>query len=146
MKRREQRRQNRVHVPVTVSKSKYLRISGPVAQAALETLTGPTGLDVRPDAPLTRADCYQGLRPCPWVSCRHHLAIDVTKAGGLTISWPFLQIGEVPYSCSLDVADDYPEGLSCEAVGAMLNVSHQRIDQILTRLKPLLREKMKDHK
>lgn len=30
--------------------------------------------------PLTRADCVDGPRPCPWVGCRHHLLIEVAHA------------------------------------------------------------------
>lgn len=30
--------------------------------------------------PQTRADCRGDARPCPWVSCRHHLLLEVAKA------------------------------------------------------------------
>lgn len=33
--------------------------------------------DTLPKRPRTRADCIDGLRPCPWIECRHHLFIDV---------------------------------------------------------------------
>lgn len=32
--------------------------------------------------PRTRAECLQEARPCPWVSCRHHLLLEVASAGG----------------------------------------------------------------
>jgi hypothetical protein len=36
----------------------------------------------RAPRPLRRADCIDGPRPCPYVSCRHHLAIDVSDETG----------------------------------------------------------------
>ena len=30
--------------------------------------------------PITRADCIDGPRPCPWVSCRHHLLLEIAAA------------------------------------------------------------------
>lgn len=30
--------------------------------------------------PLTRSDCLQEARPCPWVGCSHHLLLEVTTA------------------------------------------------------------------
>lgn len=32
---------------------------------------------------MTRADCIDGPRPCPWVGCRLHLAIEVAEDGTL---------------------------------------------------------------
>ena len=29
--------------------------------------------------PLTRAECIDGPRPCPWVACRHHLALEAAQ-------------------------------------------------------------------
>lgn len=34
----------------------------------------------------------------------------------------------MPYTCSLDVVDDHPEGLDDAAVGALLNVTKQCIN------------------
>ncbi len=33
--------------------------------------------------PKTRGECASGPRPCPWVSCRHHLYLDVDKNGSV---------------------------------------------------------------
>lgn len=38
--------------------------------------------------PRTRADCIGRPRPCPWVSCKHHLLVDVTPAGGIVVNAP----------------------------------------------------------
>lgn len=34
--------------------------------------------------PRTRGDCKDGPRPCPWVSCRHHLLLEIAKHGPKT--------------------------------------------------------------
>ncbi len=38
--------------------------------------------------PKWRSDCEGGPRPCPWTTCRYHLAFDVTSAGGLKENFP----------------------------------------------------------
>jgi hypothetical protein len=35
--------------------------------------------------PKTRGDCVEGLRPCPWISCKHHMAGDVTRVGSYRV-------------------------------------------------------------
>jgi hypothetical protein len=44
-------------------------------------------------APVTRADCVEGPRPCPWTGCRYALpgaaascALDVADRGGATLA------------------------------------------------------------
>lgn len=32
--------------------------------------------------PRTRGDCVNAVRPCPWLSCAHHLGIDIELRGG----------------------------------------------------------------
>jgi hypothetical protein len=32
--------------------------------------------------PTTRGECLQEARPCPWVSCRHHLLLEVARSKG----------------------------------------------------------------
>lgn len=123
--------------------------------------------------PTTRGDCGQEARPCPWVGCRHHLALEVaeskgtkrtTPAGdpreerptslrlngptrervtngrrpGLASSAAHLvvqrwiddaaeQLSSMPYTCSLDVARDYPDGIAENSVAYLLGVSHQAV-------------------
>jgi len=78
--------------------------------------------------PTTRAGCRSGPRPCPWVTCRHHLAVDVSEYGALKLNFPDREIGELPATCALDVAER--GGLSLEEVGALLNVTRERARQI----------------
>lgn len=75
--------------------------------------------------PRTRGECAGGARPCPLVSCRYHLYLDVTTTGELTVNFPethdlgrkktVTNIDELPdvaetlrlmpATCALDVAD-----------------------------------------
>lgn len=84
-----------------------------------------------PERPRTRGECLGGPRPCPWVGCRHHLYLDVSKAGGLKFVWPGIEPEGLADSCALDVADRGAHTL--EATGACLNVTRERVRQIETR-------------
>jgi len=56
--------------------------------------------------PKTRAECADGARPCPYVSCKYHLYIDVSpRTGAIKLNFPDLEVWELPESCALDVAD-----------------------------------------
>lgn len=83
--------------------------------------------------PRTRAGCADTPRPCPFVSCAHHLYLDVdTRNGSLILNFPDIEPGDVPpdRSCALDVADQ--GGASLDEVGAVLNLTRERIRQIET--------------
>src|SRR4051794_27736336 len=34
------------------------------------------------ERPVTRAECSEGARPCPWVACKHHLYLDINPRTG----------------------------------------------------------------
>jgi hypothetical protein len=81
------------------------------------------------DRPVSRADCVHGERPCPFVSCAHHLYLDVfAKTGAIKINFPDLEVWEMVDSCSLDVADR--GGTTLEEAGAMMNLTRERIRQV----------------
>jgi len=89
--------------------------------------------------PKTRGDCRDGIRPCPWVSCRYHLFLDVAENGrALKLNFPHLDVTEMRDSCALDVSER--GGLDWQGVAEMLNVSHERARQIHNGLAPVLRE------
>lgn len=79
--------------------------------------------------PRTRGDCAGGPRPCPWVSCRHHLYLEVNpRNGSIKLLWPHLDPLEMRESCSLDVAERGHHTL--EQVGNLMNVTRERMRQL----------------
>jgi hypothetical protein len=83
------------------------------------------------DRPKTRSECANGPRPCPYVSCRYHLFLDVTETGSITFSRPGVEVDELEHSCALDVAESGE--LELRKVGALMGISHGRVDQIAER-------------
>lgn len=77
--------------------------------------------------PKKRWQCEQGDRPCPFLSCRHHLAVDVTAAGGLKLNHPEAELADLADTCALDVADR--GGITLEEVAFRLNVTRERVRQ-----------------
>lgn len=81
------------------------------------------------EKPSTRAECAEGPRPCPYVSCKHHLYIDVSpRTGAIKLNFPDLEVWELNESCALDVADR--GGTTLEDVGAIMNLTRERIRQV----------------
>jgi hypothetical protein len=92
------------------------------------------------DRPKTRAECEGAERPCPFVSCKHHLYLDVnTKSGSVKLNFPDLEVEDLPETCALDVADR--GGLTLEETGDVMNLTRERIRQVeivaLEKLKAL---------
>lgn len=82
--------------------------------------------------PKTRSQCIDGPRPCPYVSCKHHLFLDVSaKTGAIKMNFPDLDLWEMGESCALDVADR--GGTTLEDVGAIMNLTRERIRQVEVR-------------
>lgn len=81
--------------------------------------------------PRTRADCATGPRPCLFVSCKHHLYLDVNpETGSVKLNFPDKELWELEETCALDVAEEHPEGIPLEAVGDLLNLTRERIRQV----------------
>lgn len=81
------------------------------------------------EKPRSRAECAEGPRPCPYVSCKHHLYIDVSpRTGAIKLNFPDLEVWELTESCALDVADR--GGTTLEDVGAIMNLTRERIRQV----------------
>lgn len=79
--------------------------------------------------PRSRAECLDGPRPCPFVSCKHHLYIDVSpRTGAIKLNFPDLEVWEMGETCALDVADH--GGTTLEDVGAIMNLTRERIRQV----------------
>lgn len=89
--------------------------------------------------PKTRGDCANVSRPCPYVSCKYHLYIDVNpNTGSIKINFPDLEVWEMEQSCALDVAQT--GGITLEEVGEILNLTRERIRQVEVRGLVKLRE------
>lgn len=81
------------------------------------------------ERPRERADCKNGPRPCPFVSCTSHLATDVDPSSGhLKLNFGSLPIWEMGETCAEDIAER--GGTSLEEVGFAINVCRERIRQI----------------
>ena len=79
--------------------------------------------------PTCREDCAQAERPCPFVSCKHHLYLDVSaRTGAIKLNFPDLEVWEMTETCALDVADR--GGTTLEEVGAIMNLTRERIRQV----------------
>ncbi|HMI83071.1 MAG TPA: sigma factor-like helix-turn-helix DNA-binding protein [Polyangiaceae bacterium] len=81
------------------------------------------------EKPNTRAECVEGIRPCPFVSCKHHLFLDVSsRTGAIKLNFPDLEVWEMNETCALDIADR--GGTTLEEVGAIMNLTRERIRQV----------------
>ncbi len=81
------------------------------------------------ERPKTRAECIGHDRPCPFVSCKHHLYLDVSaRTGAIKLNFPDLEVWEMNETCALDVSDK--GGTTLEEVGAIMNLTRERIRQV----------------
>ena len=84
------------------------------------------------ERPGERSECRGLERPCPFVSCKHHLYLDVNpETGSIKLNFPDLEVWEMKETCSLDVADK--GGITLEEVGEILNLTRERIRQVEVR-------------
>jgi Sigma-70, region 4 len=82
--------------------------------------------------PETRLECAEGPRPCPFVSCQHHLFVDVSpRTGAIKLNFPDIEVWQMGESCALDIADR--GGTTLEDVGAIMNLTRERIRQVEVR-------------
>jgi hypothetical protein len=82
--------------------------------------------------PRSRADCAGAQRPCMFISCKHHLYLDVNPStGSIKLNFPDKEVWELNDTCALDVADR--GGITLEEVGSIMNLTRERIRQVETR-------------
>jgi hypothetical protein len=81
-----------------------------------------------PQKPKRRSECVDGPRPCPWVSCRYNLYLDIRADGVLRINFPDRDPEEMAFSCALDLAADGPRTL--DQVAGLMGMSRERARQI----------------
>ena len=85
------------------------------------------------ERPLVRSDCLAGgsnaARPCPWVSCAYHLALDVSEdSGNIKLTFPGVEVEDMRHTCALDLAEG--DGATLDEIGAAQNISRERVRQI----------------
>lgn len=86
------------------------------------------GSDLAYARPRTRGDCAEGLRPCPWVGCRHHLFLDLARNGFIRLNFPDRAVEDLAETCALDVAAR--GGASLREIARLMGVSLARVGQI----------------
>src|SRR3954463_9537301 len=93
--------------------------------------------------PKVRSECINGPRPCLFVSCKHNLYLDVNpETGSIKLNFPDKEIWELEHTCALDVAEK--GGITLEEVGAIMNLTRERIRQVETRGLMKLREAVEE--
>lgn len=95
--------------------------------------------------PKTRGECAslrgrntEGiLNPCPFVSCRHNLYLDVLDTGNIRYNFPDLEPDQMPFSCALDEATLASrcenEELPLAIVAERVNMTTVNVHNVLTR-------------
>ena len=94
------------------------------------------------ERPRTRGECRSMPRPCPFVSCRHHLYLEASERS-IKVAFPDLEPDELVESCSLDVADRGEHTL--EEVGELVNVTREHVRQICDQATPRLAIGLRRH-
>ncbi len=88
--------------------------------------------EIEASRPRSRAECFNGPRPCMFISCKHHLYLDVNPStGSIKLNFPDMEVWELGETCALDVADR--GGITLEEVGSIMNLTRERIRQVETR-------------
>jgi hypothetical protein len=81
--------------------------------------------------PTTRAECADMERPCPFVSCKYHLYLDVHPVrGSIKVNFTDIEVWEMTETCALDIADR--GGITLEEVGEIMNLTRERVRQVET--------------
>ncbi len=95
--------------------------------------------EIQATRPKTRSECVTAARPCLFVSCKYNLFLDVNpETGSIKLNFPDKEIWELEHTCALDVAEQ--GGITLEEVGAIMNLTRERIRQVETRGLLKLRE------
>lgn len=81
--------------------------------------------------PKYRFECKDGPRPCPFVSCRHHLYLEAERSGSLKFNQPGVEVENLQNSCALDVAEE--GGLTLDDTAKLLGLTRERVRQIQDR-------------
>lgn len=115
-------------------RSEARRITSKLSLSVKEMRAKPL-LNVLPtdhERPKTRGECAGGQRPCPYVSCRNHLYLEVSEASGaIQFNAPDSEVWEMAETCALDVAERGDS--TYEEVGTDLQLTREGVRQIEAR-------------
>ncbi len=122
--RQRSKTMSRKEIARDLRRQRALGLIDPELQATIQ--------EIEAARPRSRADCAQGERPCMFISCKHHLYLDVNpETGSIKLNFPDKEIWELDETCALDVADR--GGITLEEVGTIMNLTRERIRQVETR-------------
>jgi len=122
--RRRSRTMSRKEIARDLRRQRSLGVADPELQQVIQ--------EIEQERPRSRADCVNAPRPCMFVSCKHHLYLDVNPStGSIKLNFPDKEIWELEETCALDVADR--GGITLEEVGNIMNLTRERIRQVETR-------------
>jgi hypothetical protein len=84
---------------------------------------------IESERPKVRVACENSERPCPYVSCKYHLYLDVNpETGSIKLNFPDIDVWEMTETCALDIAER--GGVTLEEVGEIMNLTRERIRQL----------------
>lgn len=96
-------------------------------------------LRIYPDQrPATRGECADMPRPCPFLSCKWHLAHEAIGADVDDDDLAEAIANETGHTCALDVAEEGPK--TERWVAELMGLSHQRVHQLSRDAKSHARE------
>ena len=79
--------------------------------------------------PTKRSHCKNSIRPCPWISCKHHMIWFVPSPHCLSNDQLLDKVINMKDSCDLDISDN--GGVTEKKLAVILGLSLVRIRQIL---------------
>jgi hypothetical protein len=120
---------------VRTESAKLMRRLAPTRRAEDEAEDDGETLPVKPT---TRSECENGCRPCPFVSCKYHLYLEVNPTGSVTYNAPDLE--SMAETCALDVAAK--GGVTLEEIGSVLSLTRERIRQIASAALDKVKQKV----
>lgn len=122
--RRRSRTMSRKEIARELRRQRAFGIIDPELEAVIR--------EIEVSRPRSRAECATGPRPCMFISCKHHLYLDVNPTtGSIKLNFPDREVWELDETCALDVADR--GGITLEEVGTIMNLTRERIRQVETR-------------
>ena len=100
----------------------------------------PPSINAAHPKPKTWGECESqrlgsSANPCPFVSCKYNLYLDVTPAGNIRIAFPEREVWELPQTCALHVASKVTsegdtDDMTLVDVGRLIRVTRERVRQI----------------